>query len=81
MNITLLHKSRRGITCPVILPSADNVTDELYREKCLNGILLQFIESECSDHDVLFLPDLLTAHYERQATKLLEEAEVPIVAR
>ena len=73
----------REITRPIILPTAGNVTGEVYCEKCLKGFLLPFTESESQhpDHDVLFWSDVATAHYARQTTKLLEEAGVPIVAR
>ena len=76
-----LAMSPRGITRPVIMPSAGNVTGEVYREKCLKGVLLPFIESKYSNHDVLFWPELAIAHYALQAMMLLEEDGVPVVAR
>ena len=76
-----LAMSPRGITRPVAMPSRGNVTGEVYREKCLKGVLLPFIEAQYPNHDVLFWPDLATAHYARQTTMLLEEAGVPVVAR
>lgn len=76
-----LAMSPKGVTRPVIMLSKNNVSGEVYREKCLKGALLPFIEAQYPDRDVLFWPDLASAHYARQTLELLEEAGVPIVAR
>ena len=63
------------------MPSKNNVSGEIYHEKCLKGAQLPFIEAQYPDRDVLFWPDLASAHYARQTLEILEEAGVPIVAR
>ena len=72
--------SPRGITTPVICPSRGNIDGDFYREKCLNQVLLPFLNTQYPSGGYIFWPDLVTAHYARATTDLLSEAEGPTVA-
>ena len=76
-----LAMSPKGVTCPVIMPSKNNVSGKVYREKCLKDVLVPFIDAHHPDHKVLFWPDLASAHYARETLAFLEEAGVPVVER
>ena len=64
---------------PIICPSCANVGGDFYRVEFLQKGLLLFIQQHYPQGGYIFWPDLAAAHYARQTTALLEEADVPYV--
>lgn len=73
--------SPRGVSRPVIISSKESVGGAVYRERCIRRGLLPFLEEKYPDHDMIFWPDLASAHYARETLSLLREEGVPVVPR
>ena len=52
--------SPRGMTKPV-MPSRNNVNGDVYRKKCLENVLIPFLEENYLERDMIFWPDLASA--------------------
>ena len=73
--------SPRGVSEPVIMASRESVGGVVYREKCLRKGLIPFLNEKYPDRDMVFWPDLASAHYARETLDLLREERVPVVQR
>ena len=55
------------------------VNGEVYCEQCVRERLKPFIDDMHGEDEMLFWPDLASAHYARATLDLFEELEIPYV--
>ena len=66
--------SDRGISKPFIQPSgAVAINSSIYVDKCLNKLLLPFIQEHHADLKYIFWPDLASAHYSIETKTWLDK--------
>jgi hypothetical protein len=61
--------------------SNGSINGQVYLEECLKKRLLPFIEKHHKKSDVIFWPDMATAHYHNDVTKWLKAQNVEFVKR
>lgn len=61
--------------------STGTINAKVYLEKCLKKYLLPFIAQHHSVEQVLFWPDLASAHYAKDCTDWLEEQNIQFVSK
>ena len=70
---------RKGTSEPVFFRAGMAVTSEVYRTKCL-PVLKKFIDRFYKGN-IIFWPDLASAHYARRTLEELDALKIPYVAR
>lgn len=73
--------SEKGISKPFFLPSGLAVNQKVYKEDCLQKILIPFLKEYHSDNNYLFWPDLASAHYAKSVVEFYEEQKVNFVEK
>lgn len=71
--------SSEGMSDPLFLEQ-DAMNGDIYENKCI-PLVNKFIKTHHRDKNVIFWPDLATAHYKKSVTKKLEDLKIPTVAR
>lgn len=71
--------STEGMSDPIFLEK-NAMNGDFYEKKCI-PMVNKFIKTHHRGKDVIFWPDLATAHYKASVTKRLEELKIPTVAR
>ena len=64
-----------------IVPSGQVVNETVYIEKCLKARLVPYINSLQKNGDVIFWPDLASAHYSKNTLSFLESENIEIVPK
>lgn len=75
-----LALSRYGISKPVFFRSGLAVSSEIYVQKCMPK-LKKFIKKYHKDGNIVFWPDLASAHYARLTTAFLEKNNIPYIQK
>ena len=65
----------------VFLERPNSINGEFYRENCIKGKLVEFIEENHSQDDYIFWSDLASAHYAKDTVELFEELKIPYVLK
>ena len=73
--------SGRGHSDVFFRTSGLAVNGEVYREQCVRQRLKPFIDEVHGEDEILFWPDLASAHYAHPTRALFEELEIPFVPR
>lgn len=73
--------SSRGHSDLYFVPRRCSINGEVYRNECISGRLIPFIQEHHSDGDYLFWPDLASAHYANATQELLQEQNIPFVQK
>jgi transposase len=71
--------STKGVSSPFFLPAGNALNGEVYREKCLKGHLLPFIDKYYRGDNILFWPDGASAHYAKATLDFLTANNIPVV--
>jgi hypothetical protein len=66
---------------PVFLERPNSVNAQFYQEHCLRRGLVPFINKHHSEDDVLFWPDLASAHYANSTLQVLRDLNIPFVEK
>ncbi|XP_055625397.1 uncharacterized protein LOC129768048 isoform X1 [Toxorhynchites rutilus septentrionalis] len=73
--------SDRGISKPWFKPSGLAINQQIYREECLDKILLPFLNEHHADGKYVFWPDKASSHYAKKTLAYLEEKKIPFVPK
>lgn len=73
--------SENGVSEPVFLERPNSVNAEFYQEHCVRRGLMSFIKKYHDGDDILFWPDLASAHYARTTLQILRDLDVPFVEK
>lgn len=73
--------SSKGHTEPFFRVSGMAMNGEVYRESCIRQRLVPFIAEHHSEDEILFWPDLASAHYAKATTDLLNELNISFVPK
>ena len=73
--------SLSGMSKHYIVPSGQAVNETVYIEKCLKARLVPYINSLQKNGDVIFWPDLASAHYSKNTLSFLESENIEIVPK
>ena len=71
--------SENGISKPYFRRSGLAINKDVYKNNCLNKILIPFIRQHHSNSNYLFWPDKASAHYALSVTNFLREKNIPFV--
>ena len=63
--------SSKGISNPYVISSGQAINETVYIENCLNARLVPFIETFHKNDEIVFWPDLASAHYSRKTQEFL----------
>lgn len=73
--------SEDALSQPVFLERPNSVTAKFYQDHCIRGELVNFIESHHQHDDIVFWPDLASAHYAKETQALLNTLAIPFVPK
>jgi transposase len=71
--------SEDAISEPVFLERPNSVNGQFYRQHCVSDKLVRFICQHHQDDDIIFWPDLASAHYSNETLQLLQSLNIPYV--
>ena len=66
---------------PVFLERPNSINAKFYQDHCINTALVRFIEKEHRESNIMFWPDLASAHYANSTLQLLESLHIPFVPK
>ena len=70
-----------AVSQPAFLERPNNINGEFYRENCIKGKLVEFIQQNHSQDDYIFWPALASAHYAKDTVELFAELKIPYVLK
>lgn len=70
--------SPKGLSLPVFLKGGNCVNSDFYIEKCLPKVK-QFINKFHQGDNVIFWPDLASAHYSRKSQNVMKKMKIPFL--
>ena len=73
--------SENGHSEPFFMLTRGNVTKEIYVEECIKQRLVPFIQNHHPNGDIIFWPDLASAHYAKFSLETLESLGIPFVPK
>ena len=73
--------SEKGHSEPFFMMTRGNVTREIYVEECIRKRLFPFLEKHHPNGDIIFWPDLASAHYSKFSLESLRSLEIAIVPK
>lgn len=73
--------SEDAISDPVFLERPNSVNGQFYREHCVSDKLVPFINEHHQGDDIVFWPDLASAHYANSTLQLLQSLNIPFVPK
>jgi hypothetical protein len=73
--------SEDGVSDPVFLERPNSVNAEFYQQACLMRGLVPFINKHHNGDDILFWPDLASAHYAHTTLEVLRGLNIPFVEK
>ena len=73
--------SEKGHSEPFFMVTRGNLTKEIYAEECIKQRLVPFLEKHHPNGDIIFWPDLASAHYSRFLLELLRSLEIAVVPK
>jgi hypothetical protein len=73
--------SRKGISKMFMCPSGLAVNKEIYKEQCIERRLIPFIEKYHSQDEIIFWPDLASAHYAETVCDFMIERKINFVEK
>jgi len=73
--------SSKGISKPYIVPSGQAVNEVVYINKCLRARLIPFVESVHKNDQIVFWPDLASAHYSNMTQGFLASNNIEYVPK
>ena len=73
--------SEDGSSAMHVFDKHHSMTGSLYREKCLPKLVDFIDEYEYNKDEIIFWPDLATAHYARECLDFLDENDIRYVAK
>lgn len=73
--------SEDGHSAPFFRQAGMAINGHTYREECVRLRLKRFIDEVHGDDEILFWPDLASAHYAKDTVALYEELEINVVPR
>lgn len=73
--------SDKGVSEPYFRPSGLAVNQHVYKNDCLQPILLPFIEKYHKNIDYVFWPDKASSHYAKSVIEFLEAKNIPFVPK
>jgi transposase len=73
--------SEDAVGSPVFLERPNSVTAVFYQDNCIRGPLVDFIHSHHQHDEIIFWPDLASAHYANDSQALLRNLNIPFVPK
>ena len=73
--------SEDAVSETVFLARPNSINSEFYRENCIKGKLVEFIEQNHSQDDYIFWPDLASAHYAKDTVEFFEKLKILYVLK
>lgn len=73
--------SNKGISKPFFISGGLAINKQTYQEKCLQQILIPFIEKYHLNDDYIFWPDKASSHYAKTTVEFLQSKNVPFVPK
>lgn len=73
--------SAKGMAQPYLIPSGQAVNQDVYLNMCLKKRLVPFIRRVHKNDQVIFWPDLASAHYSKKVQQYLKSQNIECVAK
>lgn len=73
--------SEKGMSKPLFRPSGLATNQDIYLNECVKKKIIPFIETNHSDGNYLFWPDLATCHYAKTVTDYLKAKNIKFVEK
>lgn len=79
--LVYLAFSEQGISKPYFVPSGLAVNQKVYKEECIQKILIPFLKKHHPDNNYLFWPDLASSHYAKTVVQYFIDEKLNFVAK